>query len=651
MKLEIRDATKKVFIDGVERISSSDNTISAAGKAAIRYINSDWGFGTTGKAIDNFLATNFSATPGPAPTLTFGPAETTKQITVLVNGDTTFEADETFTVHLSNASGATISNADGTGTIVNDEAAPSFSIDDVTHNEGNAGTTSYVFTVTKTGITALSSSVDFQTVDGTATVGDNDYQANSGTLNFAANETTKQITVVVNGDTTFETDEAFTVNLSGATNATISDADGTGTIVNDDAAPTFSIDDVTHNEGNSGTTSYVFTVTKTGSTALSASVDFQTVDGTATVADNDYQANNGTLNFAANETTKQITVLVNGDTTFETDEAFTVHLSGATNATISDADGTGTIVNDEAAPSFAIDDVTHNEGNSGTTSYVFTVTKSGSTALSSSVNFQTVDGTATVADNDYQANSGTLNFAANETTKQVTVLVNGDTTFETDEAFTVNLSGASGATISDADGTGTIVNDEAAPSFSIDDVTHNEGNSGTTSYVFTVTKSGSTALSASVDYATVDGTAVAPGDYAAIAATTLTFGPAETTKQITVLVNGDTTFEADEAFTVHLSGASATISDADGTGTIVNDDAAPSFAIDDVTHNEGNSGTTSYVFTVTKTGSTELSASVDYQTGGRNGHGSPAGEGEMTQKSFYLRRKTLRPRIGVDAAS
>ena len=208
---------------------------------------------------------------------------------MLVNGDTTYEADEAFTVHLSNASGATISDADGTGTIENDDAAPSFAIDDVTHNEGNAGTTSYVFTVTKTGSTALSSSVDFQTVDGTATVADNDYQANNGTLTFAANETTKQVTVLVNGDTTFEPNEAFTVHLSNASGATISDADGTGTIVNDDAAPSFAIDDVTHNEGNAGTTSYVFTVTKTGSTALSSSVDFQTVDGTATVADNDYQ--------------------------------------------------------------------------------------------------------------------------------------------------------------------------------------------------------------------------------------------------------------------------------------------------------------------------------------------------------------------------
>ena len=61
-------------------------------------------------------------------------------------------------------------------------------------------------------------------------------------------------------------------------------------------------------------------------------MDFETIDGTATVADNDYQANNGTLTFAANETTKQITVLVDGDTRYETDEAFNVHLSDASGA-------------------------------------------------------------------------------------------------------------------------------------------------------------------------------------------------------------------------------------------------------------------------------------------------------------------------------
>ena len=225
--------------------------------------------------------------------------------------------------------------------------------------------------MTKTGIAALSSSVDFETLDGTAVVPGDFTAIATTTLVFGPAETTKQVTVLVNGDTTFESDEAFTVHLSNASGATISDADGTGTIVNDDAAPSLAIDDVSHSEGDAGTTSYVFTVTKTGTTALSASVDFQTVDGTATGADSDYQSNSGTLTFAANETTKQITLLVNGDARFEADEAFTVHLSNVSGGTISDTDGTGSIVNDDAAPSFAIDDVSHSEGDAGTTSYVF----------------------------------------------------------------------------------------------------------------------------------------------------------------------------------------------------------------------------------------------------------------------------------------
>jgi hypothetical protein len=106
-------------------------------------------------------------------------------------------------------------------------------------------------------------------------------------------------------------------------------------------------------EGNGGTTSYTFTVTKTGATDVASSVDFQTQDGTATLADNDYQTNTGTLNFGPMVTTQQITVLVNGDTTFEPNEAFTVHLLNPINATISDADGTGTITNDDCAGSFS----------------------------------------------------------------------------------------------------------------------------------------------------------------------------------------------------------------------------------------------------------------------------------------------------------
>src|SRR5205823_1721905 len=112
--------------------------------------------------------------------------------------------------------------------------------------------------------------------------------------------------------------ESFTVTLSGASGATISVAQGTGTITNDDAAPSFSITpSVSHPEGNGGTTAFDFTVTESGATEVTATVDYATANGTATAGtggSGDYTAAGATLTFLAGETTKTITVLVNGDT-------------------------------------------------------------------------------------------------------------------------------------------------------------------------------------------------------------------------------------------------------------------------------------------------------------------------------------------------
>ena len=112
----------------------------------------------------------------------------------------------------------------------------SISIDDVSITEGNSGTKALTFTVTRSGGNAAFA-VNYATANGTATAG-SDYVATSGTLNFGANVNSQTISVTINGDTTFEGNETFFVNLSGATNgAIISDSQGQGTIVNDDAAP------------------------------------------------------------------------------------------------------------------------------------------------------------------------------------------------------------------------------------------------------------------------------------------------------------------------------------------------------------------------------------------------------------------------------
>ena len=113
--------------------------------------------------------------------------------------------------------------------------AGSVSINDVSITEGNNGTQTLTFTVTRSGGTTAFN-VTFATADGTATTADGDYAANSNTLQFAANENTKTVSIVINGDTKAEGNETFTVSLSNATNgATIGDGQGLGTINNDDS--------------------------------------------------------------------------------------------------------------------------------------------------------------------------------------------------------------------------------------------------------------------------------------------------------------------------------------------------------------------------------------------------------------------------------
>ncbi len=138
-----------------------------------------------------------------------------------------FELSEAFSLNLSNASNAVIADGTGIGTIKDDgtgsggtdDDRPSFSVDDVTVNEA-AGT--LTFTVTKTGATALASSVDYATADGTATAGA-DYTATSGTLSFLAGETSKTVSIAITNDNLFELSEAFSLNLSNASNAVIAD--------------------------------------------------------------------------------------------------------------------------------------------------------------------------------------------------------------------------------------------------------------------------------------------------------------------------------------------------------------------------------------------------------------------------------------------
>jgi probable HAF family extracellular repeat protein len=220
--------------------------------------------------------------------------------------------------------------------------------------------------------------------------------------------------------------------------------------------PVANIADASVTEGNSGTRTATFTVTLSPASSQPVTVAYSTANGSAT-AGSDYQSTSGTVTFAAGQTTASIPVLVNGDRAGEANEAFLVNLSQAEGAHVADAQGVGTIVDDE--PRVTINSVTKNEGNSGTTPFVFAVSLSAAYDAPVNVNFATVNGSAKSGE-DYDAASGSIAFAAGETSQTVTVNVKGDRKVESQEVFYVNLSAAAGAFITSSQGTGVVKNDD-----------------------------------------------------------------------------------------------------------------------------------------------------------------------------------------------
>ena len=115
------------------------------------------------------------------------------------------------------------------------QALPALTVNSVSVTEGQSGTSAATLTATLSPISTQTVTVNYTTVNGTATAG-SDYVAASGVLTFAPGVSTRPINVTLNGDTTVEPNETFSVTLSGPINAVLGAASGTGTITNDDVA-------------------------------------------------------------------------------------------------------------------------------------------------------------------------------------------------------------------------------------------------------------------------------------------------------------------------------------------------------------------------------------------------------------------------------
>ncbi|HEV7863001.1 MAG TPA: Calx-beta domain-containing protein [Acidimicrobiia bacterium] len=560
--------------------------------------------------------------------LDFGTTGTTRTVRVPVLGDGLSEVDETFGVRLTNTSPELI----GTATITDGDFVPRLSIGDARVSE-SSGTPAANFAVTLSEPSGKPVSVGYATANGSGAGGaaaPGDFAATSGTVTFDPGQRVRTVAVPVVDDDIDEGGETFTITLSGASQATIAQPTGAGTIVDDDGAPALSVSDATATEANTGPTPMTFKVTLDRPSSQNVTFRVQTIDGTGSNGANapdDYEAlASSPRQITAGATSVEIAVPVTGDLTHEAGEAFGLVLSAEANATVAKPMGTGTITDNDMGPDVTVADAKAAEGTLVGPSLEFKITLSAPPGKDVTLNYATADGTAMASatapdEPDYKPASADVVFHAGDVEKTVTVLVNHDALAEGDETVLLTVTSvAEGIGIARASATGTIGNDDGPPDeLSVSDPSFSENDTGMAGHLFTVTRTKRTAGIVStvvVRYATADGTATPGADYTPRTGV-LVFSGSATTQTVSVSVAGDVLDEDDEHFTVTLSSpTNAVLVKGTGTATILDDDAPPVVSAAPVTVSEGNTATSTGLVGVALSAPSSKPVTVGYTVGG-----------------------------------
>jgi len=553
-----------------------------------------------------------SFTP-PTGTVTFTAGSSTATVTVDPTADNTVEPDETVILTVAAGTGYNVgAPTAATGTISNDDSAVSVAVSPSIVDED--GPTNLVYTFTRSGSTTNALTVNFS-IGGTADsstdytqTGAATFTPPTGTVTFAAGNSTATVTIDPSADTTTEPDETVILTVVSGTGYEVgAPASATGTINNDDNNVSVAVSPGAVNED--GATNLVYTFTRTDSTeamtvnfSVGGTATFNT-DYTQTGADT-FTSSAGTVNFAVGSLTTTVTVDPSADSTVEPDETVILMVTPGTGYTVgAPKTATGTITNDDTDVSVAVAPSTVTED--GATNLVYTFTRSGVTSGALTVNFS-IGGTATFSTDYTQTGAatftpptGTVTFGAGNSTATVTVDPTADTATEADETVILTLTAGTGYNVvSPTSATGTITNDDTevsvavAPSSVLED--------GATNMVYTFTRVGLTSGPLTVNFS-VGGTAVfAPpgGDYFQTGADpgftatagTVTFTAGSSTATVTVDPLGDSDQEPNETviFTVTPGSGYTVGSPNSATGTITNDDNSPPTVV--VGYGQCNSG-------------------------------------------------------------
>ena len=478
-------------------------------------------------------------------------------------------------------------------------------------------------TVNRTGGTSGAVSVSYATANGTAVAG-TDYTASSGTLSWAAGDSTaKTISVPVIDEQLTSGSKTFGVTLSAPTGGAAlgTPSTATVTITDNDVVPgTIQLSASGYSTSESAGT-VTLTVNRTGGTSGAVSVSYATSNGTA-VAGTDYTAASGTLSWAAGDNTaKTISVPVTDEHLTSGSKTFGVTLSAATGGATLGTPSTATVTitdNDVVPGTIQLSASSYSTSESAGT-VTLQVNRTGGTSGAVSVSYATSNGTA-AAGTDYTASSGTLSWAAGDNTaKTISVPVTDEHLTSGSKTFGVTLSAPTGGATLGAPSTATVTitdNDVVPGTIQLSASSYSTSESAGT-VTLQVNRTAGTSGAVSVSYATSNGTAAAGTDYTASSGTLSWAAGDNTAKTISVPVTDEHLTSGSKTFGVTLSAATggATLgTPSTATVTITDNDVVPGTIQLSASSYSTSESAGTVTLQVNRTGGTSGAVSVSYAT-------------------------------------
>ncbi len=596
--------------------SSSTYAVNeAAGTATITVGKSGPEAGTVnyatapGTAIESpFYPPDYTKTTG---TLNFAAGDASKSFTVPIEGDTFNDADqETFTVSLSSPSPGNALGSPATAgvSIADDDPEPTLMIHDARAAEdgGNLhlrirlpqGFSEFSSATTGTPVTGA-----YTVSSGTAT-GGSDYDASSGSWSIPAGQGRIDLAIPLTADSLPEGNETFTVQLSGVVGATLTDGSAQATILDDDGIVDLRLDKTDNGQDpmvvGRAVWGYQLTVHNPSSTAarnitvtdtLPAGMSWSHSWSYSSEISEPLNTWNCSYNAALHTLSCTLGFIAGNDSSYvqlsvtpTSAGPFTNRASVSTTSlepnTLDNTDEETTSTDVPGTLAFSAAGASVVEGTGGFNFAQVSVTRSGGAGGTAGATCSATGGTATVGQ-DYPAFSGQVHFSPGQTSATCGLQIATDSVQEPDETIELQLtSPTGGATLGTPTSATLTIQDDDQPRLTLNDVSRSEGNSGTTAFTFTASLNKAPAQAVSCSYTTADGTANAGSDYAT-ASGTLTIPVGQTSATVDVTVQGDTSVEPDENFSLTLSscsGLNATGNDLSGQGTILTDDSSYSFS-------------------------------------------------------------------------